>query len=96
MLPSSFRRAMPARGVPFTVVNQPPATTLSLCRAEDPTKSLALTGLILQFHLSVVFTTTKIIVPGVVAREIKLEQVNEAFDALDRGEVARQIIRFAQ
>ena len=28
------------------------------------------------------------------SREIKLEQVNEAFDALDRGEVARQVIRF--
>jgi len=29
------------------------------------------------------------------SREIKLEQVNESFDALDRGEVARQVIRFA-
>ena len=28
------------------------------------------------------------------SREIKLDQVNEAFDALDRGEVARQVIRF--
>ncbi|MBC8001330.1 MAG: zinc-binding dehydrogenase, partial [Opitutaceae bacterium] len=28
------------------------------------------------------------------SREIKLEEVNEAFDALDRGEVARQVIRF--
>ncbi|MPY89972.1 MAG: zinc-binding dehydrogenase, partial [Luteitalea sp.] len=28
------------------------------------------------------------------SREIKLEQVNEAFDTLDRGEVARQVIRF--
>jgi alcohol dehydrogenase len=28
------------------------------------------------------------------SREIQLEQVNEAFDALDRGEVARQVIRF--
>lgn len=28
------------------------------------------------------------------SREIKLGQVNEAFDALDRGEVARQVIRF--
>jgi len=28
------------------------------------------------------------------SREIKLEQANEAFDALDRGEVARQVIRF--
>lgn len=29
------------------------------------------------------------------SREIQLEQVNEAFDALDRGEVARQVIRFS-
>jgi alcohol dehydrogenase len=28
------------------------------------------------------------------SREIKLHQVNEAFDALDRGDVARQVIRF--
>ncbi len=28
------------------------------------------------------------------SREIQLDQVNEAFDALDRGEVARQVIRF--
>jgi alcohol dehydrogenase len=28
------------------------------------------------------------------SREIRLDQVNEAFDALDRGEVARQVIRF--
>jgi alcohol dehydrogenase len=28
------------------------------------------------------------------SREIQLHQVNEAFDALDRGEVARQVIRF--
>jgi alcohol dehydrogenase len=28
------------------------------------------------------------------SREIKLDQVNAAFDALDRGEVARQVIRF--
>ena len=28
------------------------------------------------------------------SREIKLNEVNEAFDALDRGEVARQVIRF--
>ena len=28
------------------------------------------------------------------SREIKLDQVNEGFDALDRGEVARQVIRF--
>lgn len=28
------------------------------------------------------------------SREICLEQVNEAFDALDKGEVARQVIRF--
>ena len=28
------------------------------------------------------------------SREISLDQVNEAFDALDRGEVARQVIRF--
>ena len=28
------------------------------------------------------------------SREIKLDQVNEAFDALDRGDVARQVIRF--
>jgi len=28
------------------------------------------------------------------SREIKLDQVNEAFDALDRGQVARQVIRF--
>ena len=27
-------------------------------------------------------------------REIRLDEVNEAFDLLDRGEVARQIIRF--
>ncbi|HWN96623.1 MAG TPA: zinc-binding dehydrogenase, partial [Methylomirabilota bacterium] len=30
------------------------------------------------------------------SREIKLDQVNEAFDALDRGEVARQVIRFGR
>ena len=29
------------------------------------------------------------------SREIKLDQVNEAFDALDRGDVARQVIRFS-
>lgn len=28
------------------------------------------------------------------SREIKLDQINESFDALDRGEVARQVIRF--
>lgn len=28
------------------------------------------------------------------SREIRLDEVNEAFDALDRGEVARQVIRF--
>jgi alcohol dehydrogenase len=28
------------------------------------------------------------------SREIKLDQVNQAFDALDRGDVARQVIRF--
>jgi len=28
------------------------------------------------------------------SREIRLEEVNEAFDLLDRGEVARQVIRF--
>jgi alcohol dehydrogenase len=28
------------------------------------------------------------------SREIQLGEVNEAFDALDRGEVARQVIRF--
>ena len=27
-------------------------------------------------------------------REIRLDEVNEAFDLLDRGEVARQVIRF--
>ncbi len=29
-----------------------------------------------------------------VSREIRLEQINDAFDALRRGEVARQVIRF--
>jgi alcohol dehydrogenase len=29
------------------------------------------------------------------SREIEFDQVNEAFDALDRGEVARQVIRFS-
>ena len=29
------------------------------------------------------------------SREIKLHEINESFDALDRGEVARQVIRFA-
>ena len=28
------------------------------------------------------------------SREIRLEDINGAFDALDRGEVARQVIRF--
>ena len=28
------------------------------------------------------------------SREIRLEQINEAMNVLDRGEVARQVVRF--
>lgn len=34
-------------------------------------------------------------VEGLVSREIPLEQINEGFDALARGEVVRQVVRFS-